>query len=89
MNQLTEANKCTKNKLVVCEIELTLHKKCLADFKQSLEEIATFRRLCGLKKNNVWLLTDEIHIDKASGKPFYTPEFDSDVGDPANIDKLT
>ena len=45
-----------------------------------------FRKLCGVKKNEPWPLTNETRIDKASGEPFYTPDFDSDVSDPTNAD---
>jgi len=49
-------------------------------------EVATFRRLCGVTKNEKWPLTDETRIDKASGEPFYTPDFDKDVSHPTNAD---
>ena len=53
---------------------------------QSLQ-VAKFWQLFGVTKDDRWpLLSDPPQIDKASGEPYYTPDFDKDVNNPTNVD---
>lgn len=50
-------------------------------------QVDKFRKLCGVRKDSRWpLLSDPIRIDKASGEPFWTPDFEKDVRDSVNMD---
>lgn len=50
-------------------------------------QVDKFRKLCGVQKDSRWpLLSDLIHIDKASRELFWTPDFEKDVRDSMNMD---